>query len=372
MAQKNIIPALTGIRAISAYFIFLFHLNFFSSATHEHLYVFLNQFYCFTNFFFVLSGFLIYYRYGDISTLNQTVLHNYFVDRVARIYPILFLLVSATFFTAYYHHYYSTGETIKLYLLNISLLKGFSAKYWFSGIGPSWSLSVEELFYLLAPLIFLYAKNISTLIKTVLIFYGIGLAFTLLFHYFPFENFFDNLLFTSYFTFFGRAFEFACGIFLGMVVKGKIKNNFAGSPGKYSLYAGLLIISASIIFLYLIATYYNIEHATNSWIGMGVNNILLPLGITILFYSLIYHKSLLERFLSSAVMVQLGNATYSFYLLHTSFVLSYIFKFISKNIFIAFICMVIVSYIFHKLIEQPLALIVRKRFHKNYYPVSQA
>ncbi|HTC01553.1 MAG TPA: acyltransferase, partial [Ferruginibacter sp.] len=306
-----------------------------------------------------------YYKYSDISALNKTVLHNYFVDRIARIYPILLILISATFLTAYYHHYYSNKETIKLYLLNITLLKGFSAQYWFTGITPSWSLSVEELFYLLAPLIFLYAKNISSLIKTVLILYGIGLLLTLIFHYFPFENFFDNLLFTSYFTFFGRAFEFACGIFLGMVVKGKIKNCFEGSIGKNSLYISLVIIIMSIIFLYLIAKNNNIDHGTYSWTGMGVNNILLPIGITILFYSLIYYKSLLQRFLSSNLMVQLGNSTYSFYLLHTSFVLSYIFKFISKNIFITFICMIIFSFIFHKLVEQPLALLVRKRFRKT-------
>jgi peptidoglycan/LPS O-acetylase OafA/YrhL len=369
MAQKKIIPALTGIRAISAYCIFFFHLNFFSSTTHENSYTFLNQFYCFTTFFFVLSGFLIYYKYGDISTLNKTVLHNYFVDRFARIYPILLILISATFFIAYYHHYYSNGETIKQYLLNITLLKGFSSKYWLTGIGPSWSLSVEELFYLLAPLIFLYAKNISSLIKTVLIFYGIGLLFTLFFHYFPFAYFFSDFLFTAYSTFFGRAFEFACGIFLGMIVKGEIKNRFIESVGKSTLYVGLLIIIVSVTLLYLIATHYNILHGTDSWAGIAVNNILLPIGITILFYSLIYYESVLQKILSSNIMLQLGNSTYSFYLLHTSFVLSYIFKFISKNIFIAFVCMIIVSFVFHKLVEQPLALFVRKRFHKKQHIV---
>jgi len=365
MSEKKIIPALTGIRAICVYLIFFYHLNFFSPILHPVLYSILNEFYCFLGFFFVLSGFLIYYKYSDISSFNKTTLYNYFVNRMARVYPILLILISATFFIGFYHHYYSGTETIKLYLLNITLLKGFSAKYWLTGIGPSWSMSVEELFYLLSPLIFLYAKNISSLIKTVLIFYGIGLLLTLFFHYFPFENFFDSFLFTAYSTFFGRAFEFACGISLGMIVKGEIKNSFFEWLGSKTLYLGMSIIVLSVAFLYLIATHYTILHATDSWAGIIVNNVLLPVGITILFYGLIYYESLIQRFLSSRIMVQLGNSTYSFYLLHTTFVLSYIFKFISTNIFIAFICMVIVSFIFHKLIEQPLAIFVRKRFHKK-------
>jgi len=370
MSEKKIIPALTGIRAICVYFIFFKHLNCFSQQLQPHLWLFVNQFYCFLNFFFVLSGFLIYYKYSDIRNFNKTTLYNYFVNRIARVYPILLILISATFFIGYYHHYYSGKEAMNLYLLNITLLKGFSAKYWLTGVGPSWSMSVEELFYLLSPLIFLYAKNMGSLIKAILIFYSIGLLLTLLFHYFPFEGFFNDLFFTAYSTFFGRIFEFACGIFLGMIVKGEIKNYFIGSISKYSLYIGLLIILVSITFLYLIASNNNMEHATNLWTGMTVNNILLPIGITILFYNLIYFESLLQRFLSSPIMIQLGNSTYSFYLLHTTFVLSYIFKFISTNIFIAFICMIIISFIFHKLVEQPLAVLVRRKFYKNQLAAS--
>jgi peptidoglycan/LPS O-acetylase OafA/YrhL len=365
MNEKKIIPALTGIRAICVYFIFFKHLNCFSQESQPHLWLIVNQFYCFLNFFFVLSGFLIYYRYSDISSFNKTTLYNYFVNRMARVYPILIILISATFFIAYYHHYYSGIETFKLYLLNITLIKGFSSKYYLTGIGPSWSMSVEELFYLLSPLIFLFAKNIFSLFKIVLFFFGIGLLLTIIFHYFPFEGFFGDFLFTAYSTFFGRVFEFACGIFLGMLVKQNTPICHLQNLGKKTQFLSFAIIITSIALLYCTASINNLSHAIESWEGIAVNNILLPIGITILFYNLIYYESLLQKFLSSAIMVNLGSATYSFYLLHTTFVLSYINKYVSKNVFVIFILMVIISFIFYKLVEQPLAILVRKKLYKH-------
>jgi peptidoglycan/LPS O-acetylase OafA/YrhL len=361
MNDKKFIPALTGIRAVSVYFIFFKHLNFFSSENQPNLHLFVNQFYTFLTFFFVLSGFLIYYKYSEISTLNKTKLYNYFINRISRVFPILIILISITFLLGYYHGLYSGNEAVKLYLLNISLLKGFSSDYLLTGIGPSWSMSVEELFYLLSPLIFLYTKKISSLAKFILLFYLAGLLITYIFSLSPYRGYFNDNFFMFNYTFFGRVFEFGCGIFLAMLVKGKIKSPFNIPTGKIILYTGLIIVIASVITLYLIAKNYHVMHATDTIPGIIINNILMPVGIVLIFYSLIYQKSLLQSFLSSKLMVELGNATYSFYLLHTTFVLSYIFKFISTNIFVAFIVMVIVSYIFHKLVEQPLAVLLRNK-----------
>lgn len=365
MNDKKFIPALTGIRAIAVYLIFFKHLNFFSPQTQPNLYLFVNQFYTFLTFFFVLSGFLIYYKYHEISSLNKTRLYNYFINRISRVFPILIILISITFILGYYHGLYTGKEAVKLYLLNISLLKGFSSDYLLTGIGPSWSMSVEELFYLLSPLIFLFTKKVLSLVKFVILFYLLGLLITYIFSLHPTEGFFSNNIFMFNYTFFGRAFEFACGIYLAMLVKGKIKPLISKSPGKIILYTGLIIVVASVTLLFLIARNYEIMHATDSIPGILINNLLMPVGIVFIFYSLIYHKSLLQQFLSSRLMVALGNSTYSFYLLHTTFVLSYIFKFISSNIFIAFILMILISFIFHKTVEQPLAILLRKKLSKK-------
>ena len=235
MPDKQLIPALTGIRAVSVYFIFFKHVNPFSQQAQPDFYLFVNQFYTFLTFFFVLSGFLIYYKYHEISSLNRARLYNYFINRVSRVFPILIILISITFFLGYYHGIYSGKESVKLYLLNISLLKGFSSDYLLTGIGPSWSMSVEELFYLLSPLIFFFIKKVSSLLKFVIFFYALGVLITYIFALYPVNGFFGNITFTFNFTFFGRVFEFACGIFLAMLVTGKVKPIFQKTPGKIIL-----------------------------------------------------------------------------------------------------------------------------------------
>lgn len=365
MKDIKFIPALTGIRAIAVYFIFFKHLNFFSPDQQPGLYLLVSQFYTFLTFFFVLSGFLIYHRYHEISSLKRKSLYNYFINRVSRVFPILIILISITFLLGFKDGLYPGTEAVKLYLLNISLIKGFSSTYLLSGIGPSWSMSVEELFYILSPFIFFYTKKFSSLLKFILIAYATGLLITFLFALYPYLGFFSDIFFMFNFTFFGRVFEFACGIFLAMYVRRQLKIPAVKLKGRAALYLGLIIITASLVLLYLIADHYHIEAAIQSWQGIVVNNILMPVGITFLFYGLIYHKSLLQRFLGSKLMVALGNSTYSFYLLHTTFVLSFIYKFISQNFWITFITMIIISYIFHMLVEQPLTIFFRRKLSRK-------
>ena len=181
MKDSKFIPALTGIRAVAVYMIFFKHLNFFSPAQQPGAFLLVNQFYTFLTFFFVLSGFLIYHRYHEISSLKRKDIYNYLINRISRVFPVLIILISITFLLGYKDGLYSGKEAVKLYLLNISLAKGFSSTYLLSGIGPSWSMSVEELFYILSPLIFFYTTKLSSLIKFVLIFYATGLLITLVF-----------------------------------------------------------------------------------------------------------------------------------------------------------------------------------------------
>jgi len=365
LTARKFIPALTGIRAICVYLIFFKHLNFFSPESQHELYLLVNQFYTFLSFFFVLSGFMIYHRYYEAGGLKKTKLYNYFINRASRVFPILIILITLTFLLGYRDGLYNTKEAWKLYFLNITLLKGFSSEYMLTGIGPSWSMSVEELFYILSPFIFLFTGRTSSLIKFILITYTTGILITLMFAKIPFEGFFSSVFFTANFTFFGRVFEFGCGIFLAMLVNGKIKPIRSPLLEKYTLLIGLAIIISSVALLYLIASHFNVMQATETWQGILVNNILMPIGITILFYSLVYQKSSIQKFLSTKIMVQLGNATYSFYLLHTTFFLSYIFKYISHNTFIAFITMVIFSYLFHLTIEQPVTSFLRKILYRK-------
>lgn len=366
--EKDFIPSLTGIRAIAAYFVFFFHLNSFSTTNHPTLYLILRHFYPILTLFFVLSGFIICHRYYEIISLKKSYLYKYFINRFSRAFPILFILISFQFILISYNHLASNQNIIKEYLLSISLFKGFSSEYRLVGIGPSWSMSVEELFYFLSPLLFLYIRNIFSLIKVVLIFYLTGILLTFLFSNFNNAGFFSSYKFTFFFTFFGRIFDFACGIYLALIVKEKFRNALLNKLGIYNLYIGILIIFFSCAGQFFLAKSYNTNLGIELWSGLFLNNIIMPIGVVFLFYGLIYFKSTLKKILSTKIMVELGNSTYSFYLLHTSFLLSWIYKFISSNLLITFICMVIFSYIFYRTVEQPLAILIRNKFSNKLKP----
>ena len=365
--KKTFIPALTGLRTICAYGIFFYHINPFSKENHSILFIIFNQFYSFIPFFFVISAFVIFHTYFKNSAYTKREFYHYFISRFARIFPILIILNLLVFFLSYRDHLYTIGQTIKLFFLNITLAKGFSSEYFLTGIGPSWTNSVEEVFYLAAPLLFIFVTKRFFVLKSTLLFYVTGAIITCCFIAVPFQGFFGSFKFTAYFTFFGRAFEFFCGIYLALLFRGIYNNKYLQKIGKASLFIGLTLLVICYTLLYFIVVNYNVNHANETWPGIIVNNILFPIAIFFILYSLLYYKTFLQKFLSLPVMVNLGNATYSFYLLHTTFVLSYIYKYLGKNIFVAFIAMIIISLVFHRLVEQPIAkLIKRKIIPKKY------
>lgn len=361
--NKKFIPALTGLRAICAYGIFFYHVNPFSKENQFSLFTIFDQFYSFIPFFFVISGFVIFYTYYKPTRYTNADFRKYFISRAARIFPILIILNSMVFLLSYRDNLYSGVEAIKLYLLNITLLKGFFSNFFLTGIGPSWTNSVEEIFYILAPSLFLLCRRRSFFLKFVLIFYFAGFLLTCIFQVVPFYSFLNSFKFTAYFTFFGRVFEFACGIYLAMLFLGISKNKFLEKMKVFTLPAGGLMLVLSYTLLYLVATNYKIEHANEVWPGIIVNNYLFPISIFLILYNLLYCTNLFQKALSSKLMVSLGNSTYSFYLLHTTFVLSYIYKYLSTNTFITFIAMVIISYIFFKLVEQPIAKFIKRKLY---------
>ncbi len=97
---KNYIPALTGVRALAAYLVFISHYaDVFDTIAMPHACIrrFFNEFHIGVTIFFVLSGFLIAFRYFDSFQLNGDWFKQYLKNRVARIYPMYFLLTAGVF-----------------------------------------------------------------------------------------------------------------------------------------------------------------------------------------------------------------------------------------------------------------------------------
>lgn len=132
-------------------------------------------------FFFVLSGFLITYLLLQEKSVTQTVaVKKFYLRRILRIWPLYYLIVLLGFLVLPNIHFIDNpylnkfldanfGPNFILYLLFLPNL-AFATYAAVPHIGQTWSIGVEEQFYLLWPLIVKHSKNI---LKALLLVIGI-------------------------------------------------------------------------------------------------------------------------------------------------------------------------------------------------------
>ncbi|MEO7524188.1 MAG: acyltransferase [Ferruginibacter sp.] len=352
-STKERFPALTGIRAAGAAAVFFVHLPFKTG-----LKPFIDVMALMT-FFFVISGFLIFYLYYENAAVKSGKLKQYFVNRFARIYPVYFLLVSIAILIS---HDYRAIFLFKNYTLTHALFYNQADR----AIQQSWSLTVEECFYLLAPLIMYLVRKFN--FATALLFGCSLLGAALIISTLPI-----SLLHTPRFvfsiTFFGHFFEFFCGIFLALLILERQKENGLFLKGKkYSIVGGLSILA---LFGFLIASdNMHAASATSSFIF--VNNFILPILIAIFFYGLMLEKTVIANILSSGLMRLLGRTSYAFYLVHAMVIefiadpfIAVYFK-ANYNLYVLFVFAFtqLIAFFIFIFYEQPLNRFIRNKFAK--------
>jgi peptidoglycan/LPS O-acetylase OafA/YrhL len=341
-------PALTGVRAIGAAAVFFVHLPFKLG----HVIVIDVM-----ALFFVLSGFLIFYLYYNNTAVKAGRLRQYFVNRFARIYPVYFLLVTIAILL---RHDFRPLFLFKNYTLTHALVNNIYDR----AIQPSWSITVEECFYLLAPLFMYLVRKINFIVALLsgALLLGIALFISTL----P-----TSLLHTARFvfsvTFFGHFFEFFCGIFLALVILKKEQNGTVALSGiKYTV-AGVLGIIIAMGVLLLSNNMNDPNQATQFFL---INNFILPIPVAVLYYGLISEKSFLARVLSFKWMGLLGRTSYAFYLVHMMMIESVAAPFIlpyfknAPNFYVmtVFALTQLVAFCIYAFYEQPLNGWIREKF----------
>lgn len=308
--------ALTGFRALAASLVFLYHnRKYWRADLHPEILRLINEFHIGVSLFFVLSGFLLAYTYGDKPAQNKKEYFKYIIVRCGRILPLYWLILTAFYLDPEFGN-------LKFSFLTYSLLHGFSNLLCLDGIAQAWSLSVEFTFYLLLPLLCVLDKKkfLYLLLFLIGLFFVTWLTGVVWTHVNGNPNeYFKPIDFILKGTFAGRWIEFLAGMVLAKLIAGGSNKSAVFWRIKYKTFIGFIgiFLTAYLIGLFQPDIY---KHGVDHPIGYAISVSLLPLFTVLLLAGLISEASLLQRFFSSKIMILLGNASFAFYLIHISYV----------------------------------------------------
>lgn len=349
------------LRAISVISVILYHYKF-SFFTGGYLGV---------DIFFVISGFLITsIILKEISTKQFSIL-NFYERRIRRIYPLLIFVILVTYFL--FEIIFLEVEIKKLLNSIISNIF-FYANFFFQGTGSyfsplnehqpllhTWSLSIEEQFYLIFPFfLFIFFKKINFFIILIFVVAFLGLSISqfggnLKFHFPYIENnlsFFALPQFAFYFTL-TRIWEILAGCLLALFIfkKKKIFEN------KYLVLCGYMSIIFSVL-------YFDKNTPHPSIIT------LIPITGTLLilaYSSKKFNENGIFKIFNNFILLKIGIISYSLYLWHQP-----IYQFFNRIFFIdsnnlakilIIFFITFLSFLSFKLIEQPFRIM--KKFTKK-------
>jgi len=334
--RGNYRPDIDGLRALAVLIVLFFHLgiSFFPGG------------YVGVDVFFVISGFLITRLISD-EMLNTGGFRfaNFYIRRVRRLFPSLVFTLLITFFAAFVFYSAQFFDRFSLSLLS-SLFSVSNFYFWQSAdyFAPNseyepllhtWSLSVEEQFYLLWPLtlVFLikkYPKHGPVILLTVIAIFSLSLN----------ELFKDKRELMFYLLPF-RVFEFAIGALLVWLSRRRLPDN--------RLLEILVIAGFSLIA-------YSVLNFTKQTIFPYFNAVIPCMGAACLIYA--GQAKYSGKILSNRFVVGIGLISYSLYLIHWPIIVFYkyykdVAMLNSFEISVIGIVSIVVAFLMYRFIEKP-------------------
>ena len=303
MNSKSI-ASLNNFRTIFAFLVFFGHFaNCFTKINNP---IFENSF-LFVDFFFVLSGFIISYKYHSMHCIQTIKL--FFVKRIKRIYPLLLfcnlivllvMIIGEYFFYSFKNHHSNPIEYFYAFLdsafcLNIMPYKLASIP---SLNTQSWSVSMEMVLYVF----FIIVSLVQSKGKYYKLIFGIWVLF------------FIALIFNYNYNNFSRAFlGFSSGILIDLtrVSEGK---RITGK-GKWLLYFSFVFTIGLLLF--------------SDLIGLPINHKII---FSITFFSIFLREYLYHQIQFSIPLKKFNEISYSVYLNQAIVIILFRVLFIKPNI----------------------------------------
>ncbi len=294
-------PEINGLRAVAVLLVILFHLEK----------EWMPFGYVGVDIFFVISGFLITRIILKDQSDGRFSFGDFIVRRIKRILPALFLvllvcsIVSIIVFSSEEFRYffrslrYASAQGANFFFLGNSGYFDLDSK--FNVLLHTWSLGVEEQFYLVWPvLLLMIAKfRISRVIFFVMV---ISLSFTSMWYFRSIESM------QAFFMFYARAWEFAIG---GILAVGVIRANQCKAVNEVISILGVLCVIISL----LVAS--SSHHSELYYL------LLTCIGVAGIIYSSMDQPTLIARLLSCKLLLYIGALSYSLYLWHWPVIVYY-------------------------------------------------
>ncbi|MDZ4838237.1 MAG: acyltransferase [Candidatus Melainabacteria bacterium] len=316
-------------------------------------------------FFFVLSGFMLAYRYDYVKDVG-TSLH-FFLARTARLWPMHVMCIMLLLFLIP-EVFKVKGEQVPIFFCNLFLLHSWVPlySYFFSFNGPSWSSATLSFFDFAFPLIFLTAKRSWALVLGITAsFVVVMITICNLMHLPMADPMSPSVHGLVYINPLARLLEFTGGVIAALAFL-KYKSHYKLGPVKSTvLEAGILGLVLYIIFnshhWQSVLTPFLTEPGA-FWIHNS-GSIFIPCALLIMLIAT--ESGRIAKFLGTKGMVELGEMSFALYMLHGVFIAYFTVNFHDEtsptNAFFFFASLLIAAHLFHNYIVQP----IRKQVLKH-------
>jgi peptidoglycan/LPS O-acetylase OafA/YrhL len=290
------IKPLTSLRFIFALMVMLSHCIVINPSFDKHIF---QEGFVGVSFFFVLSGFIISYRYKNSFVEQNLSKTKFWAGRIARIYP-LHLLTLGGAILLHLETWQNILTQLQRLLPNFLLLQAFipDPDFYYSFNNPSWSLCCELFFYALFPFLIQYLTTLRKLLLACGVFGSlilVGMTLT------P-EN--QTIVNTLWYV---NPIARLCDFFIGMLVF-ELYNRYRKVCLSFKIASTLEVIAVSLFLLfYLFAEDFSIVYRASSFYW-------LPVGLVIFIFA--FQKGFLSQVLGCKTLIYLGEISFGMYLIH--------------------------------------------------------
>lgn len=320
LSTPGAIPALDGLRALAILLVLFTHIfqlfpNFTFVLWRTEWLTFLYNGWIGVDLFFVLSGFLIGSQLINNSNFSFS---RFWITRFFRIAPTFYLILSFVAIAYYFDRDFFSKFGLNDFKSDFTLKEVFFGNFVFIsnyitgniGIG-SWSLSIEEQFYLIAPLLIFLIKPLSFRLQVAT--FAFIVLLSLIFRVFTYRLYdlgdsipIELVITKIYFSTVGRFDALASGMLCAIFYK-KF-NQFTKENVFFLRWISLI----PLLFVFLTGG------LKGGWYEVTLQYSLIAFGWSVLLLGIVLESndSLIVRLLSHRYLTPIARISYSIYLSH--------------------------------------------------------